>query len=95
MVVATAFGKERRRSLRRQVSVSEKHDTVVIASFNHRYEADYARGFLTDAGIDSVVSADDAGGADIGLAFTRLVRLIVLTGDEARARTVLENAGVI
>jgi hypothetical protein len=75
--------------------MTEEHDSVVIASFNHRYEADYAQGYLTDAGIDSVVSADDAGGADVGLSFTRLVRLIVLAADEQRARTVLEDAGVL
>ena len=75
--------------------MSEEPDTVVIARFNHRYEADFAQGFLNDAKIDSVVSADDAGGADLGLAFTRRVRLIVLAGEEERARTVLENAGVL
>jgi Putative prokaryotic signal transducing protein len=75
--------------------MSEERDTVVIARFNHRYEADFAQGYLNDAGIESVVSADDAGGADIGLAFTRQVRLLVLATEEERSRVVLENAGVL
>jgi hypothetical protein len=69
--------------------------TVVIATFDRRYEAETAQGFLTDAGIDSALSADDAGGADLGLSFTRTAKLLVLAGDEARAREVLEDAGVL
>jgi Putative prokaryotic signal transducing protein len=73
----------------------EERDSIVVARFNHRYEADIAAGYLDNAGIDSVVSADDAGGADLGLAFTRRVRLIVLLEDELRATRVLEDAGVL
>jgi Putative prokaryotic signal transducing protein len=73
----------------------DQRDTVVLARFNHRYEADIAKGYLSDAGIDCVVSADDAGGADMGLAFTRRVRLIVLAEDELRAHQVLDDAGVL
>jgi hypothetical protein len=70
-------------------------DTVVLAKFDRRYEAEIAQGFLTDAGIESAVSADDAGGADLGLSFTRRTKLLVLASVEQRARQVLEDAGVI
>ena len=72
-----------------------ERDSVVVASFNHRYEAEIAQGYLHDAGIECVISADDAGGTDLGLGFTRRVRLIVLTDKEAEARKVLEDAGVL
>lgn len=75
--------------------MTEHHDTAQVASFNRRYEAETAQGFLTDAGIESMISADDAGGADLGLSLTRVARLLVRTEDEERARTVLEDAGVI
>lgn len=70
-------------------------DLVVLATFNRRYEAEIARGFLDDAGIDSVSSADDAGGADVGLSFSRQVRLLVREEDAERARGVLESAGIV
>jgi hypothetical protein len=44
---------------------------------------------------ESAVSADDAGGADLGLSFTRRTKLLVLASVEQRARQVLEDAGVI
>jgi hypothetical protein len=75
--------------------MTEHHDTAEVARFNRRYEAETAQGFLTDAGIESMISADDAGGADLGLSLTRVAKLLVRTEDEERARTVLEDAGVI
>ena len=69
--------------------------TVVLAKFDRRHEAETAQGFLTDAGIESAISADDAGGADLGLSFTQTARLLVLADDEARAREVLQDAGIL
>lgn len=70
-------------------------DLTPVASFNRRHEAEFARGFLEDAGIDSVLSADDAGGADMGLSFARQVRLLVRPGDREEAEEVLRDAGVL
>lgn len=70
-------------------------DLVPVATFDRRHEADFARGFLEDAGIDSVLAADDAGGADIGLSFTREVPLLVRPEDREAAREVLREAGVL
>lgn len=72
-----------------------EHDTAIAASFNRRFQAEIAQGYLSDAGIDSMISADDAGGADLGLGLTRRAHLIVRSEDEARARRVLEDAGVL
>lgn len=68
---------------------------VVLARFDRWHEAETARGFLDDAGIDAAVSADDAGGADLGLAFTRQARLLVRGEDLERAREVLRSAGIL
>lgn len=71
-----------------------ERNLVPVATFNRRYQADFARGFLEDAGIDSILSADDAGGADIGLSFSRQVRLLVRPEERSRAEEVLRDAGV-
>jgi len=73
----------------------EEHDTAEVARFNRRYEAEMAQGYLNDAGIESMITADDAGGADLGLSLTRTARLLVRTEDEARALDVLGQAGVL
>jgi len=73
----------------------EEKDTAIAASFNRRYQAEIAQGYLNDAGIESMISADDAGGADLGLGLTRSAHIIVRSEDEARARRILEDAGVL
>jgi len=75
--------------------MKEHHDTAEVARFNRRHEAETAQGFLNDAGIESMISADDAGGADLGLSLTSVAKLLVRSEDEARAREVLVDAGVI
>lgn len=65
---------------------------VVVARYGRRYEAEFARGFLEDAGIPAVVAADDAGGADLGLSMARSVPLLVRAEDAERAREVLRDA---
>lgn len=75
--------------------MTEHHDTAEVARFNRRHEAETAQGYLADAGIESMISADDAGGADLGLSLTRLAKLLVRFEDEERARQVLIDAGVI
>ncbi|HUF68095.1 MAG TPA: DUF2007 domain-containing protein [Longimicrobiales bacterium] len=75
--------------------MTEYHDTAEVARFNRRHEAETAQGFLADAGIGSMISADDGGGMDLGLSLTRSARLLVRSEDEASARLVLEDAGLI
>lgn len=72
--------------------------TVVVATFHHRHEAELARGFLTDAGIRAVVSADDGGGAfGAPLTFSEgsFARVQVRPEDEERALEVLRDAGLL
>lgn len=68
-------------------------ETAVAATFAHRHEADFAQETLRAAGIESVLIADDAGGAYAGLSFTGSVRLVVRSDDLSQAKAVLEQAG--
>lgn len=61
---------------------------VQIETFVNRLDAELASSVLTAAGIDAVVSPDDAGGAYAGVA-ALAVRLLVREQDAERARTVL------
>jgi hypothetical protein len=64
-------------------------DTVVIASFRYRHEADFARSFLDLEGVDSFVAGDDAGGMQPGIMSG--ARVIVRAEDEQRAREILSR----
>jgi hypothetical protein len=66
-------------------------DLVVVETYNYRHEADLAHTALEAAGIESMISADDAGGMQVGLEFVRGVKLLVRNEDEDRAREVLES----
>lgn len=72
--------------------------TVVVATFAHRHEADLARGYLEDAGIRAISTADDGGGA-FGLPLTfspkGFATVRVRGEDEERAREVLADAGML
>jgi len=68
---------------------------VVVAQFAHRYEAELAQGYLQDAGIESMVSMDDASMMDTGMTFPKGARLIVMRENVERALEVLRSANVI
>jgi hypothetical protein len=66
---------------------------VEVGRYRWRHEAEMAQGLLEDAGIPSLVSADDAGGAlgGIGLPLGQLpVRLLVSEEEAELAREALE-----
>ena len=72
--------------------------TVVVATFNRRHEAELARGFLAEAGIDAAVTADDGGGAfGVPLTFSpsSFATVSVRREDEEDAREVLRDAGIL
>jgi hypothetical protein len=69
-------------------------DTVVVAEFTYRHQGEVAQGFLQNAGIPAALFGDDAGGMEPQLMFVRPARLVVPAPFEARAREVLETAGV-
>lgn len=67
--------------------------TVVVAAFGYRHEAEFAKATLDTAGIESVLSIDDAGGAEAGLSFANPARIIVRSEDRDSARDVLRQFG--
>lgn len=64
---------------------------VIVGSFPTRAEAQLAQGALAAAGIDSVLTADDAGGQYLNLLVTSGVRLQVRPEDVPAARDILER----
>jgi hypothetical protein len=70
-------------------------ETVVAGTFASRYEAEFARETLHAAGIDTILLADDAGGAYAGLSLTGPARLLVLSSDVVRAKVLLDEAASI
>jgi len=70
-------------------------DPVVVARFNYRHQAELAHGYLVDADIEAGLFVDDAGGMEVGLAFSNPARLVVRPTDAERARDVLRDAGLL
>ena len=67
-----------------------KQRDVPIAEYSYRHEAEFAAGFLENAGIPFRLQTDDAGGADSFMTITRPARLWVRREDVDEARDVLE-----
>ena len=65
-----------------------------IADFAFRHEAELAKGYLDDAGIESFLLVDDAGG-NLGLTLENDAAILVRTADAERARQVLKEAGIL
>jgi hypothetical protein len=68
--------------------------TERVARFSFRHEAEFAKGYLDDAGIESFLVVDDAGG-NLGLALENDAGIMVKSEDLDRARQVLLEAGVL
>jgi hypothetical protein len=66
-------------------------NSVVVEKFTTRLEAELAAGLLEAEGIQTFISADDAGGTYPPLQYLRGVRLIVFPEDEVRAREILAD----
>ena len=73
----------------RMAPYAPKRD-VPIAEYLYRHEAEFAAGFLEDAGIPFRLQADDAGGAEVGVTISRPARLWVRVEDVEHACEVLD-----
>jgi hypothetical protein len=69
-----------------------QEDLVVVATFNDRPEAELARGALEAAGLDAMVSGDDAGALQPALGWTGSgIHLVVRAEDADAAREILNT----
>lgn len=68
--------------------------TDTLARYAFRHEAEFAKGYLDDAGIESFLRVDDAGG-NLGLALEGGAEIVVRREDLPRAREVLAEAGLL
>lgn len=66
-------------------------ELMVVGTFLNRIEAEIAQGALEAADIESIVSADDAGGMRPGMWLGREVRLMVRAEDAERASEILAS----
>ena len=64
---------------------------ISVAEFENELEAEIARGHLESAGIDAIVSKDDAGGMLPSLQETEGVSVLVLPGELKKAKAILHN----
>jgi hypothetical protein len=65
--------------------------TEVVATFRYRYEGELARQILAEAGIDSVLIADDLGGLRPDIMSANPIRIAVRWDEAERAREVLTS----
>lgn len=70
-------------------------ETVVVARFAYRHQAEFAANVLQGAGIPAFPRIDDAGGLYVGMTFSNPARVIVRAEDLAGARDVLRDAGLL
>lgn len=68
---------------------------VVVETYRNKVEADLAQGALEAAEIESMVSADDAGGVQPGLWASEGVRLLVRAEDLEEARKILNPSTML
>jgi len=69
--------------------IDKKLQQVAVGEYTYRHEAEFAAGFLADAGIPFRLQVDDAGG-DLGLTLGRPAIVWVRAVDADRAREVLD-----
>lgn len=67
------------------------NELVTIAQFTYRHDAEYARGFLEEAGIASQMTVDDAAGH---LTFSNVATLVVRQEDADAAIEALKAADI-
>lgn len=66
-----------------------------LAHFSHRWEAEFAQGFLDDAGVPSRLVSDDAAGGSPYMGGLAGATLFVAPAHAEEARAALESAGLL
>jgi len=66
-------------------------EVVIVKIFSHEAEAEMAQQLLHDAGVQSFIFKDDAGGMEPYLQLTHGVRLVINREDAVRAQEILRD----
>ena len=75
--------------------VPDVEESAVVAIYPSRHEASISQSYLQDNHIDTIISADDAGGMHPQLQYTQGVKLLALSSVAYKAYNLLEEAGLL
>ncbi len=67
--------------------------SIVIREYKQTFKASTAKGLLEEAGIECILSGDDAGGAFPQITFTTGYRILIREEDREKAEEVLSVLG--
>jgi hypothetical protein len=73
----------------------DTEETTVLATYSSRRDAEMARDYLADADVRAFVSSDDAGGMHPQMQRPHGVKLVGMSGSAQRARSLLDEAGLL
>lgn len=70
------------------------NDTVTVAHFRFRFEAEHALGFLRQNAVDAILWGDDVGGLNPAIGFVEAFEIRVHRQQEPLARELLHDFGL-
>lgn len=73
----------------------DTEQTTILATYTTRRDAEMARDCLADADVQAFVKTDDAGGMYPQMQRPHGVKLVGMSGTAQRARSILEDAGLL
>jgi hypothetical protein len=71
-----------------------QNDTVTVAHFRFRFEAEHALGFLRQNAVDAILWGDDVGGLNPAIGFVEAFEIRVHREQEPLARELLHDFGI-
>ncbi|HKK48010.1 MAG TPA: hypothetical protein VJ932_02880 [Alkalispirochaeta sp.] len=69
-------------------------DTITVAQFRYRFEAEHVLGFLRQNGVEAILWGDDVGGLNPAIGFVEAFEIRVHPDQEAIARELLDDFGM-
>ncbi len=64
------------------------NELIAVGEFENRIEAEIAQGLLTDAGIESIIKADDCGGMLMGVSLIRKGGIKIMVSGEMSEKAI-------
>tara|TARA_B100000614_G_scaffold217398_1_gene202604 strand:- start:488 stop:769 length:282 start_codon:yes stop_codon:yes gene_type:complete len=72
----------------------ETPDTITVAQYRFRFEAEHALEFLRQNGVDAILWGDDVGGLNPAIGFVEAFGIRVRADQETLARELLHDFGL-